>query len=72
VLYERRTATSLADLAPGLLAPCGEALFADPRRKDAPLFLDLMAEKGFTTSTQSAMVPQGGREVKVLVHRFRR
>ena len=72
VLYERRSVPALADIVPRLLAPGGEALFADPRRKDAPLFLDLMAEKGLPASTQSAVVRQGGREVKVLVHRLRR
>ena len=72
VLYERRSVTVLADLVPELLAPGGEALFADPRRKDAPLFLDLMAERGFPASTQSAVVEQAGREVRVLVHRLRR
>ena len=72
VLYERRSVTVLADLVPELLAPGGEALFADPRRKDAPQFLDLMAERGFAPSTQSAVVEQAGREVRVLVHRLRR
>ncbi len=72
VLYERRSALALADLVPGLLAPGGDAILADPRRKDAPLFLDLVAEKGFRTSTQSVVVHQGGREVRVLVHRLRR
>ena len=72
VLYEQRSVTVLADLVPELLAPGGEALFADPRRKDAPLFLDLMAERGFPASTQSAVVEQAGREVRVLVHRLRR
>ena len=55
-----------------LLASGGEALFADPRRKDAPLFLELMEERGFLASTEDVLVEQGGREVKVLVHRLRR
>jgi predicted nicotinamide N-methyase len=72
VLYERRSATSLADLVPKLLAPGGEAVFADPRRKDAPLFLELMGKQGLKGSAKSMMVEQDGRGVRVLVHRLRR
>ncbi len=72
VLYERRNAPALADLVPRLLEPGGEVLFADPRRKDAPLFLELMEVRGFKNETQDMMVEQGGREVRVLVHRLRR
>jgi predicted nicotinamide N-methyase len=72
VLYEHRNAPALADLAPGLLAPGGEALFADPRRKDAPLFLEMMEKRGFENKTKEMMVEQGGRGVGVLVHRLRR
>jgi predicted nicotinamide N-methyase len=72
VLYERRSAPSLADLVPKLLAPGGEAVFADPRRKDAPLFLELMEERGFENTTEIVVVKQGGRGVRVLVHRLRR
>jgi hypothetical protein len=72
VLYERRNAPALAALVPRLLAPGGGAIFADPRRKDAPLFLDLIEERGFLASTEDVLVEQGGREVKVLVHRLRR
>jgi predicted nicotinamide N-methyase len=73
VLYERRNALALADLVPGLLAPGGEAVFAGPRRKDAPLFLELMGEQGFRVSTESVVVNQGGRSItKVMMHRLRR
>ena len=71
VLYEQRSVPALADLVPTLLAPGGEALFADPRRKDAPLFLELLQERGFENATANMLVEQGGREVKVLVHRLR-
>jgi len=72
VLYERRNAPVLADLVPGLLAPrVGEAIFADPRREGAPSFLGLMEERGFRTTTEDMLVEQGGREVRVLVHRLR-
>jgi predicted nicotinamide N-methyase len=70
VLYERRSVPALADLVPKLLAPGGEALFADPRRKDAPLFVELMEERGFRASSESVVVVQGERGVRVLVHRL--
>jgi predicted nicotinamide N-methyase len=72
VLYERRSVPALADLVPELLAPGGEAVFADPRRRDAPLFLERMEERGFENSTESIPVEQGGRVVMVLVYRLRR
>ncbi len=71
VLYERRSVPALADLVPELLAPGGEAVFADPRRRDAPLFFELMEERGFENSTESIPVEQGGRAVMVLVYRLR-
>jgi predicted nicotinamide N-methyase len=72
VLYERRNAPALADLVPRLLAPGGEALFADPRRPPAPSFLEAMGARGFRASVESSTVEQGAREVGVLIHRFRR
>jgi predicted nicotinamide N-methyase len=72
VLYERRNARALADLVPRLVAPGGEALVADPRRPPAPSFLEPMERRGFWASTQSMVVEQGGRSVRVLIHRFQR
>ncbi|MGH3145972.1 MAG: class I SAM-dependent methyltransferase [Rubrobacter sp.] len=72
VLYERPNAVALADLVPGLLAPGGEALFADPRRDEAQTFLGMMEEKGFETRTRNATVRQAEREVKVSLHRLLR
>ena len=72
VLYERRNAQALADLVPRLLAPGGEAVFADPRRKDASLFLELMEERGFKNMTEDMRVNQGESSIKVLVHSLRR
>jgi predicted nicotinamide N-methyase len=72
VLYERKNAAALADLVPRLLAPGGEAIFADPRRDEAPVFLEAMVERGFEDTTEDAMVEQGTRAVKVLLHRMRR
>jgi predicted nicotinamide N-methyase len=71
VLYERRNVPALADLVPKLLAPGGKALFADPRRPPAPSFLEAMGTRGFRVSTEGSTVEQGGREVKVLLYRFR-
>ena len=70
VLYERRNAPALAELVPGLLASGGEVVFADPRRKDASPFLELMKERGFESETRVITVEQAGREVRVLVHRL--
>jgi len=72
VLYERPNAVALADLVPKLLAPEGEAIFADPRRDDAPVFVRMMDEKGFEAHTQDAQVEHNGREVRVLLHQLRR
>ena len=72
VLYERRNSPALADLVPRLLAPGGEAIFADPRRPAAPSFLEAMGARGFRASVEGSTVEQVGREVAVLIHRFRR
>ena len=72
VLYEKRNVPALASLVPGLLAPGGEALVADPRRKNAPLFLELMEERGFRHTAEEIAVSSGGREVTVLLHRLSR
>lgn len=72
VLYEDRNVPALAALIPALLAPGGEILLADPRRKNTPTFLEMMLERGFRSSTEEHVVLSGGREVLVLVHRLRR
>ncbi len=72
VLYEARNVQSLAALIPALLAPGGELLLADPRRKDTPYFLEEMLERGFRSSTEDHATLSGDREVVVLVHRLRR
>ncbi|MDQ3862992.1 MAG: methyltransferase domain-containing protein [Actinomycetota bacterium] len=71
VLYERKNAAALADLVPKLLAPGGELIFADPRRDEAPVFLEAMEELGFEDVTEETTVEQGARKVKVLLHRLR-
>jgi len=72
VLYERKNAAALADLVPKLLAPGGEAIFADPRRDEAPNFLEVMKGRGFEDATKETTVEQNARKVKVLLHQMRR
>jgi predicted nicotinamide N-methyase len=72
VLYERKNATALADLVPKLLAPGGEAVFANPRRDEAPIFLNALEELGFEEEMEEIHVAQGARGVKVLLHHLRR
>ena len=72
VLYERKNAAALADLVPQLLAPVAEAVFADPRRDEAPVFLDAMVRHGFEDATEEITIEQPARGVKVLLHRLRR
>lgn len=70
VLYERRNVAALTALIPALLAPGGEVLISDPRRKDAPCFIERMEGLGFRCSTQTDGVWQGDKAVEVRLHRF--
>jgi len=72
VLYERKNVAALADLVPKILAPGGEAIFADPRRDEAPVFLEEMKEQGFENVAVETTVEQSTRKVNVLLHRLRR
>ncbi len=74
VLYEEDSARALADLVPSLLAPDGEALFADPGRRYEPLFRELMGGAGFRFDTQETNVEVEGLErgATVVLHRVRR
>jgi predicted nicotinamide N-methyase len=72
VLYERRNVPALAALMPALLAPGGEVLLADPRRRNTPTFLERMRERGFRSSTEERPVLSEDRMVTVLMHRLRR
>ena len=71
VLYESRNVPALAALIPTMLAPGGEVLLADPRRKDTATFLEKMRDKGFRWFTEEHVV-SSPREVTVLVYRLRR
>jgi predicted nicotinamide N-methyase len=70
VLYEAKNAAALADLVPKLLAPGGEAIMADPRRDESPIFLEAMEEQGFEDAVEETTVEQDTRSVKVLLHRM--
>jgi predicted nicotinamide N-methyase len=72
VLYERKNAAALADLVPKLLAPGGKAVFADPRRDEAPVYLEAMEGNGFQDAVEEVTVEQDTRKVKVLLHHLRR
>ena len=72
VLYERKNAAALADLVPKFLASGGEAVFADPRRDEAPVFIGAMKGKGFEDAVEEVTVEQGTRKVKVHLHHLRR
>lgn len=72
VLYERKNAEALADLVPKLLARGGEAVFADPRRDEAPVFLQAMEGHRFEDLVEGITVEQSTKNVKVLLHHLRR
>jgi predicted nicotinamide N-methyase len=72
VLYERKNAAALADLVPKLLAPGGEAIFADPRRDEASVFLEAMEGYEFEDATEEITVDQPPSRVNVFLHRLRR
>lgn len=71
VLYERRNTLPLADVVEALLAPGGEALFADPGRREAGEFLAEMTRRGFEADATSRIV-EGEPEVRSKIHRLRR
>ncbi len=71
VLYERKNAAGLADLVPKLLAPGAEAIFADPRRDEAPVFLDAMEGLGFENTIEETVVEQASKKVRVFFHRMK-
>lgn len=71
VLYEALSGLALAELVPRLLTRGGEAVFADPNRNTAPVFLDEMKERGFRVATESLGVEQGGTGVEIRLHRLR-
>lgn len=71
VLYEQRNTQPLADVVEALLAPEGEALFADPGRREAGEFLEEMSRRGFEAEATERVV-EGEPEVRSTIHRLRR
>lgn len=71
VLYEPRNVVPLADVVEELLAPEGEAFFADPGRREAGKFLEEMGRRGFETDATQRVV-EGEPEVRSTIHRLRR
>jgi predicted nicotinamide N-methyase len=71
VLYERKNAAGLADLVPKLLVPGAEAIFADPRRDEAPVFVNAMEELGFEDTIEETAVEQASKKVRVFFHRMK-
>jgi predicted nicotinamide N-methyase len=73
VLYEQRNVAALASLVSDLLSPGGELVLADPRRANAPAFLEAMGSHGLPVlSEEEAQVEGPGRAVKVLLYTLRR
>ena len=61
VLYEERNAKPLVRLLSDAVAPCGEALIADPGRRHAPAFFDRARAEGWSIErTSVAALPAGG------------
>ncbi|CAN5762938.1 hypothetical protein BH18ACT11_BH18ACT11_13790 [soil metagenome] len=56
---------------PRFLTSGGEAVFADPRRDEAPVFLEAMERLGFEDTIQDATVERENGSVNVLLHRLR-
>jgi predicted nicotinamide N-methyase len=71
VLYESRNIAPLADVVEALLEPEGEALFADPGRREAGKFLEEMGRWRFETDATQRVV-EGEPEVRSTIHRLRR
>jgi predicted nicotinamide N-methyase len=72
LLYERRNVELLSGLVGDLLAPGGEAVVADPGRKEAGVFLEALGEQGFQSSTETMTVNHKDSYVWVWAHRLRR
>ncbi len=71
VLYEPRNVEPLADVVEALLTPEGEALFADPGRREAGKFLEEMGRRGFESEATVRTV-EGEPEVRSTIHRLYR
>lgn len=59
VLYERRNAEDLAHALPGLVAPGGSAVVADPGRVYRTDFVERMTERGWGVEEERVREPSG-------------
>ncbi len=71
IIYEAHDAIALGNLVPKLLSPGGEAVFADPKRNTAMVFVHGMEEHGFRETSENIPVEQPESTVEVRVHRLR-
>lgn len=71
IIYEAHDAIALGNLVPKLLSPGGEAIFADPKRNTAMVFVHGMEEHGFRETAENIPVEQPESTVEVRVHRLR-
>lgn len=72
IIYEAHGGIALGELVPELLSPGGEAVFADPKRNTAAVFVHGMEERGFRETVESVTVEGAEKPVEVRVHWLRR
>lgn len=72
VLYERVNLLPIITAIETLLAPGGVAYIADPRRRLAEQFLELVGENGFAVTASSMHDAVGDQSVAVTIYRLER
>lgn len=72
VLYERVNLLPIVTAIDKLLKPGGVAMIADPRRRLADQFLDLVRENGFTVTASDMHEAQGQQTVAVTIYTLER
>jgi predicted nicotinamide N-methyase len=72
VLYERINLLPIVTAIDALLAPDGAAYIADPRRRLAGQFLELIHENGFLVSDSHMYDAEGDQTVAVTFYKFQR
>jgi len=72
VLYERVNLLPIITAIDALLTPDGAAYIADPRRRLADQFLELVHENGFLVSDTRKYDAEGDQTVAVTIYKFQR
>jgi predicted nicotinamide N-methyase len=72
VLYERVNLLPIVTAIDALLAPDGVAYIADPRRRLADQFLELVHENGFRVADTRMFDAEGDQTVAVTIYKFQR